>query len=90
VGDDDGIDVDDVVVDWEIEADDELVDGNPDDRDETFDVGAEEDKTVRDEVEEEVKDEGEGEGEDDDVAALICKLYILSLDDPPQYSSEFP
>ena len=49
-------------------------------------MGAEEDKTVRDEVEEEVKDEGE----DDDVAALICKLYILSLDDPPQYSSEFP
>ena len=89
MGDDDGIDVDDDVVDWEIEADDELVD----DRDETV-VGAEEDKTVRDEVEEEVKDEGEGEGEgegeDDDVAALICKLYILSLDDPPQYSSEFP
>ena len=81
MGDDDGIDVDDDVVDWEIEADDELVD----DRDETV-VGAEEDKTVRDEVEEEVKDEGE----DDDVAALICKLYILSLDDPPQYSSEFP
>ena len=63
-------------------------------------MGAKEDKTVRDEVEEEgegegktvrneVEEEGEGEGEDD-VAALICKLYILSLDDPPQYSSEFP
>ena len=47
---------------------------------------AAEGKAVDDELEEEVGDEGE----DDDVAALTCKLYILSLDDPPQYSSEFP